>query len=117
MSFRLALLTALLSGCAIHAATELHNSQQALRDAERADTGDHALYERTKAELWLLEARREAAYSRYKSSVELAREARAYAEQAVERARAAPPAPAATEPSTPTPRAEPASDPPQEEAP
>lgn len=98
----LAILPLLLCGCAIHAATELHNSQQVLRDAERADVDGRTLYERTKAELWIIEARREAAHSRYKSSVELAREARALAEQALEQT-GPPPEPAAPSAVAPSP--------------
>ncbi|TVQ88771.1 MAG: hypothetical protein EA397_16370 [Deltaproteobacteria bacterium] len=85
MFHRALLLTLALSGCALHAASHLIQSQDAVDRATALDPEDRALYERTQAELWLAEARREAAHSRYKSSVILAERAREHAERAIRR--------------------------------
>lgn len=85
------MLLALLSGCAAtHASTALLQAQRAVHRADAAQADERAPYEHTMAQAYLTEARKQASFSSYRSSVELSRQARTWAEQATRAAADAP---------------------------
>lgn len=85
------MLLALLSGCAAtHASTALLQAQRAVHRADAVQAGERAPYEHTMAQAYLTEARKQASFSSYRSSVELSRQARSWAEQATQAAADAP---------------------------
>jgi len=84
----LVVLPLLLSGCAaIAARSAVVQGQRALSQAQAADQSDRTAYERTLAEIYLSEARAQAALSSYRSSIDLARKAQTWASRASELAR------------------------------
>ena len=81
---RLAVLGALLSGCAASKATyHLIDAQRAVKRAEERQAEELAVYEYTLANLYLQKAWEEAGYSDYKTSVELCDLAAEWADKAI----------------------------------
>jgi hypothetical protein len=77
------MLATMLSGCAAaHASAAVMQGQAAVRRAEAADPAARAVYERTLAQAYLAEARAQAALSSYRTSADLARKAREWADRA-----------------------------------
>lgn len=83
MLLRTFMLATALSGCAAaHASAAVHQGQAAIRRADAADPTDRAVYERTLAHAYLAEARAQAALSSYRTSADLAKKAREWADRA-----------------------------------
>lgn len=82
----------LLAGCgAIRSTVGIVEAEKALRAAEEAGARETAPYATTLADQLLDKAREEQGYAEYSTSFELAREAEAKANEALELARKAPP--------------------------
>lgn len=74
----------LANGCAATRATiQLHTANKSVTTAEKKGAPEHATYEYTMAARYLEKAKEEAGYSDFKASVELARGASEWADQAI----------------------------------
>ena len=83
----LGLLVASLSGCGpISATVALSEAEDALAAAREVDAATYAVYEFRRAELHLAKARLEEGYSEFQDAINLAKESKAFAEDARARA-------------------------------